>query len=213
MISNFIVPLLENKKDHTFIGTAFCINNFLITAGHVISEYRMYYAKSGNKFFEIYPDYWIIRQHADPDHPEKDIAICRLDGLKSPLILSTEMPIHDTEAEIICWQKEGSSIKQTITNSLIYRQIDQPSLYKAITLNRITHGASGCPILQDNKIIGMLVIGTDKCILNYEAYINLGATHEQIKQFQSNGENTCLFIPSKAIQDLLNELQLSQNLR
>ena len=208
MISDYILPLFYDKNDATFIGTAFCINNFLITAGHVVSDYRIYYTKSKNRFIEIYPDRWLIRQRPKPDHPENDIAICLFEGLKSPLVLSPETPIPDTEAEVICWQKNGSLIKQVITNSLIYNQPDQSVFYRVITIERITHGASGCPIIQKNNIIGILTMGTDKCIIDKEAYITAGATSEQIRSFQNVGENTCLFLPSNIIQTVLNKVAL-----
>ena len=121
--------------------------------------------------------------------------------------MSSEIPTKDTEAEVICWQKNGSLIKQVITNSLIAKYPDLSYFYRVITCKRITHGASGCPIIQGNNIIGMLTSGTDKCIIDKEAYITAGVSFEQIRSIQQNGENTCLFLPSNIIQAVLKNVQ------
>ncbi len=206
MTSDYIVPLFESKDLASFIGTAFRIDNFLITAGHVVPHYRIYYTKDNRRFFEIDPDNWLIRQHSKGDTPERDVAICKFEGLKSELSLSTS-PLDDTEADVMCWQKKGNSPIAFNTKGLVCRNSDEnTNFYKLVTCDRITHGSSGCPILQGNKVVGMLTIGTDKCTLDRNAYLAAGASQEQIDEFQRIEENTCYILRPEYIQKVLDSV-------
>lgn len=204
MTSDYIVPLFESKDLTSFIGTAFCIDNFLITAGHIVPHYRIYYTKDNRRFFEIYPENWIIRQHPKEDYPERDVAICKLEGLKSELSLSTS-PLDDTEADVICWQKKGNSPIAFSTKGLVCRNSDEnTNFYKLVTCDRITHGSSGCPILQGNKVVGMLTHGVDNPTFDPNDYPN--ASQDLINEILRNKQNTCRILRPEYIQKVLDSV-------
>lgn len=207
-LKNYILPIFLTQDESTFVGTAFCINNYLITAGHVVSNFRMYYVKSEGKFYELSPYNWIERLIPTDDNSENDIAVYSLSEFRSPLSIAKDSPEYDTEANVTCWQKENNTVKQVDTNSLILGDDESEYFYILATLERITHGASGCPIIQGNKVVGMLTMGIDKCVLNMKALQENGISPDMIDQLQTLNNNTCHILRPEFINDILNKLPI-----
>lgn len=199
MVNDYIIPLFLRNDISTYVGSAFLVNDYIITAGHVVSDFRIYHTKIGGEMIQLSPFDWVVRRSPDENHPQNDMAIYRIDGLESPLELSSESPKSDTEAKVICWQKDGDGIIQKITNSLILNVDYDNYFYKIATLDRITHGASGCPVLQGNKVIGMLTQGVVSCSLNTELLFQEGLSSQDIANLQVLNNNMCYILRPELI--------------
>lgn len=204
--SRFILPIFYCNDETTFVGTAFCIDNYLITAGHVVSDFRVYFVKNDDEFYELSPYDWFTRLIPTKDKLEKDIAIYPMPDLKSPLSIAQHKPKFDSEANVICWQKANYSIQRMITNSLILDNHSNENFYRIATTQRITHGSSGCPILSENEVVGMLTIGVDKCVLNREEFMANGRTNKEITGIQKLNNNTCYILTPEFINKILNNI-------
>ena len=54
LIANYIMPLFRQCGDErSFAGTAFCIDDYLITAGHVINTEATYYLRNGQDWHPL----------------------------------------------------------------------------------------------------------------------------------------------------------------
>lgn len=204
MIEDYVIPLFFEPDMSAFIGTAFLIDNYLITAGHVVPNFRTYYVKNNNEFYPLDPYNWRIRLFQN-EIKHNDIAIYRFDGVKSPLSLSAESPHNDSVAKIICWQQNGDSISQIDTDSLILGKDVNTNFYKLATIVRITHGSSGCPILQGNKVVGMLTMGNDSCIMDYKGLLDDGLLPDDIYRKQKLYDNTCYILRPEFIKDIIDK--------
>ena len=50
----FVMPIFRQAgNERSFAGTAFCIDNYLVTAGHVIDTQMVYYVRNGNDYHPL----------------------------------------------------------------------------------------------------------------------------------------------------------------
>lgn len=207
--SDYIVPIYSSAKEQSFCGTGFVLNNMLITAGHVVHPGGYIYLKDDNEFIlkTIYDLVCIERPGNKANEQDKDIAIYSIPGLKSPLVLSTELPSKDDILTNICWQKTQNGPMQITSQCRLFENEDtdlqNKSSFHFVPNNKITHGSSGSPLLIGNKVYGMLVIGTDKYNIlpeNTDA-LRKNFTQEEIENHIAFMQNICIAKNALYIQD------------
>ena len=199
--SNYVIPLFSKPNESTFIGSAFLANNFLITAGHVVPKMRVYYAKFGDNYYELLPYEW---KKAIPSNIDDtlDIAIFPLEkGFKSLFSLSKTAPGPNEELDVICWQQANNSIIKVECISPKWSTCELNIFFRAIVEPRITHGSSGCPILKDGIVYGMLTNGCET-IKRYNKYYQ-GLSKEEVLEQENLCKKTCTFLKSSIILDFI----------
>ena len=99
------MPIFRKCGDErSFAGTAFCVDGYLVTAGHVLNMVQTYYVRNGNDWHPLQHELWIPRQFPDTDKRGYDVALYPIPGLKSPLSFAEEDAEPLDELEVICWQ-------------------------------------------------------------------------------------------------------------
>lgn len=158
----YVMPLFRRMGDErSWAGTAFCIDDYLITAGHVIGEEITYYLRNGDDWHPLQHDRWIPRQLPGDDKHGYDIAIYPIAGLKSPLMLAeADAQPHD-ELDVLCWQWTADGLRRVATRALVLNESDEESYLRIATTDRITHGSSGCPVMRDGQVYGIVTMGRD----------------------------------------------------
>lgn len=160
----YVMPITRRSGDErSFAGTAFCVDDYLITAGHVIDRTMTYYVRNGSTYHELRHDLWIPAQLPDFDRYGFDVAIYPIPGLKSPLRLADEDTEPDTSLNVACWQIiHRRSLQRVNTQCLVLRDDESDGYRRIATVDRITHGASGCPVFDDDgNVYGLLSMGRD----------------------------------------------------
>ena len=177
--SNYIVPIYSDEE---FLGTGFIIKGLLITAFHVIERSTNLWFCFDNKRIVIDSNRYLLKEGDNDDkenlkniilYPERaqDIFVYETEIEKSDLILSSFYEqtqvceffgySFDDENRFLR-RDEISDIKIIRTEALTnhYGQI--------ITLNNcmscqcsLVSGNSGGPLMQNGKVIGMLIRGVD----------------------------------------------------
>lgn len=188
-IRKYVMPLFRRSGDErSFAGTAFCIDNWLVTAGHVIDEPRTYFVRNGVDYHPLEFERWTPRQLAASDRLEFDIALYPLPGLHSPLTLAPADAVRNQALELICWQWRGNGVKQVATDCLHTGDADIDGYFRMSTVERVTHGSSGCPIFADGLVYGIMTMGRDR-FESKDGFARSAPEHRHLMQrFE---ENTC----------------------
>ena len=189
-MASAVVPVFMSADDErSWVGSSFLIDDFLITAGHVLTYNRDCYVRLGNEIVCLEHDKWIAGQVPIDDFTGYDVAIFPMKGIRSPLALATDEVSAHQELTITGWQRQRHLLRQVTTSCLVLGNDSQEEAYfKIATTDRITHGASGCPIYCDGKVYGLLAMGRDK----YELPAGLGyLTPNETRMRQSMELNTC----------------------
>ena len=195
-ISDYVIPLTLDENEGSFQGTAFCIENYLITAGHVVRYVRNYHVKSENKYSELYFNNWIPKQIPAKDKLGYDVAIYPIVGLESPLSLSDEDAEKDDELDVLCWQFKDGRLQQVFTPCIVRGDADEDGYFQISTAERITHGASGCPVYKDGKVYGILTMGRDY-YKNHDGFTGIPPEYRHL--MQKFEENTCFVFKTSHI--------------
>lgn len=144
----------------SFAGTAFCIDNYLVTAGHVIDSSTINFVRNGNDFHRLEFEQWIPKVLPADDRTGFDVAFYPVPGLKSPLSLADIDAAANDHLDILCWQLKSRELKQVATQGLVIKERDLAGHVRIATTDHITHGCSGCPIFDsDGKVYGMITMG------------------------------------------------------
>ena len=107
-------------------------------------------------------------------------------GLKSALTLSDEDAKPNDGMEAICWQMIGGVPTQVHTTGVVRGEDDNEGYFRISTVDRITHGASGCPIIRDGKVYGLLAMGRD-FFENSDGFVAAAPEHRHLMQrFEEN---------------------------
>ena len=168
-------------KERSFAGTAFCINGYLVTAGHVLQDSDTHFVRNGNDYHTLNFDKWIPQQLPATDMMGYDIAFYPVPGLKSPLSLADIDAEPNDELNILCWQWRLNGLQQVATQGLVIKETDEEAYLRIATIEHITHGCSGCPAFDnEGKVFGMVTMGRT----SVEAK-NLAPLPQQMEQ------NTC----------------------
>ena len=202
-ISAYVLPVfLQADAPRSFQGTAFCVNGYLITAGHVLRYPRTYYVCVGNRYVPLRHDKWIPRQVPSDDQLGYDVALYPVPELESPLSLSEEDAKSNDGMEAICWQMIDGTPTQVRTTCVVRGEDDNEGYFRMSTVDRITHGASGCPIIKDGKVYGLLAMGRDY-FENRDGFITAAPEHRHLMQrFE---ENTCWVFKTSHIKRFMPE--------
>ena len=156
------MPIFRQCGDErSFAGTAFCVDDYLITAGHVLNKVQTYYVRNGDDWHPLQHELWIPRQFPDADKRGYDVALYPIPGLQSPLSLAEEDAEPLDELEVICWQWLPQGLQQVVTQCLVLKDEDEEGYRRISTVDRITHGSSGCPVISDGKVYGIVTLGRD----------------------------------------------------
>jgi len=157
----YVMPIFRQYgQERSFAGTAFCIDEYLVTAGHVIQNPVTYYVRNGNDYHALDFKMWIPEQLPASDRMDYDIALYPIPGLKSPLSLATTDAVPNDELEILCWQWRLEGLQQVRTQGLVLKENDEQGHLRIATVDHITHGCSGCPAFDsDGSVRGMVTMG------------------------------------------------------
>ena len=52
-------------------------------------------------------------------------------------------------------------LQQVFTQCLVLKEEDDEGYRRISTVDRITHGSSGCPVISDGKVYGIVTMGRD----------------------------------------------------
>lgn len=189
-IKNYVMPILRRAGDEqSFAGTAFCIEDHLLTAGHVIEKAQTYYVRNAGFDFPLEHVMWWPRQLQADDKLGYDVAIYRVGTLPSPLSLSDKDAVKGDELEVLCWQMRNGRLQRVSTPCIVRGDADEEGYFQISTAQRITHGASGCPVLKDGKVYGMLTMGRDFFETPQGGFMGIPRQHQGLMQRME--ENTC----------------------
>ncbi len=157
----FVMPIFRQAgNERSFAGTAFCIDNYLVTAGHVIDTQMVYYVRNGNDYHPLVRKNWIPEVLPADDRLGYDIAFYPIPGLKSPLSFATADAVANEHLDVLCWQMKPKGLIQVATQGLVIEDRDLAGHVRIATVDHITHGCSGCPIFDsDGKVYGMITMG------------------------------------------------------
>ena len=76
VIGRYVFPLLrEPDNERSFAGTAFLIDGYLVTAGHVIDHDKTYYLYTGGRSYPLAWENWIPKQLPAESKLEGDVAV------------------------------------------------------------------------------------------------------------------------------------------
>ena len=190
----------ENQKEYeTRLENGFVINNYFITAAHVVENWDPF-IKVDDRIIELSRDNLVIwrdmTKFRDPSNfdyvhcqsndyynqDNGDIAVYRIDGIKSPFILSKEMPaIGDSLVSYYYyknrWHKASASVYEVKGN--FFDCIMQP-------IHPTEGGSSGSPVIKNNIVYGLVSGGyvADKRICQFTSacFIN-----KLLSQIDTNG--------------------------
>lgn len=186
-----VVPVFMNaENERSWVGSSFVINDFLITAGHVLTYNRDCYVVLGDEAVCLPHNQWIAGQVPIDDFTGFDVAIFPMKDITSPLALTTDDVAPHDELTITGWQRPRHQLLQVTTSCLVLsdNSLEDEAYFRIATTDRITHGASGCPIYCDGKVYGLLAMGRDK----FEMPPHLGyLTPNEARMRQSMELNTC----------------------
>lgn len=155
------MPIFRRYGDpRSFAGTAFCIDGYMVTAGHVIDTPMTHYVRNGNDFHALEFKKWIPEILPADDRLGYDIAMYPVPGLKSPLSLADIDAEPNDSLDILCWQLRQSGPQQVATQGLVIKDRDMAGHMRIATVDHITHGCSGCPAFDSyGKVYGMITMG------------------------------------------------------
>ncbi len=201
-IGRYVFPLLrEPDNERSFAGTAFLIDGYLVTAGHVIDHNNTYYLYTGGHSYPLAWENWIPKQLPAESKLEWDVAMYPTEGLPSPLTWADDEVEQGDELELVCWQMmPGGKIQQVKSSCLCLGRGEEDGYLRMSTVQPITHGASGCPVFRGDKLYGILTMGRDY----YELPQGLtGYTPATIQLRQRLEKNTCWVFKTSYIRRFL----------
>lgn len=157
----YVMPIFRQFGNvRSFAGTAFCIDGYLVTAGHVIDTPITHYVRNGNNFHPLQFENWIPKIVPADDRTGFDVALYPIPGLKSPLSLADNDANPNDHLNILCWQYKPDGLRQIATQGLVIKDRDMAGHVRIASVDHITHGCSGCPIFdEDGKVYGMITMG------------------------------------------------------
>lgn len=157
----YVMPIFRRNGDpRSFAGTAFCIDDYLVTAGHVLTSPSTYYVRNGADYHPLQFDQWIPKQLPADDRTGYDIAFYPIPGLKSPLSLADVDAEPYDSLDVLCWQMRPNGPQQVFTQGLVIKEPDVAGYLRLSTVTHITHGCSGCPVFDnEGHVYGMVTMG------------------------------------------------------
>ena len=94
-------------------------------------------------------------------------------------------------------------LQQVYTPCIVRGDADDEGYFQISTAERITHGASGCPVYKDGKVYGILTMGRDY-YENTSGFAGIPPQHHRLMHRLE--ENTCWVFKSSYIKRFLPQL-------
>lgn len=200
-LEKYIYPI---KSSDTY-GNGVLVGNYFITAAHVIEEAQKAYVTIEGKRYELTNESaFVFKTDNENRYDGYDIAIFKFDDIEpSPLVLSDIMPSENIELTSICYNhtsigaisKSNFSLSKNVEKWVLVRDVGriiaQYGNYIECQLNgELKEGNSGCPILYENSVVGILNGDKDN----------------------KTSSETVLFLSSQAIISLLKDLSININM-
>lgn len=202
-IEKYIVPFLgveDNVEDSVLIGSAFIVSpNLLITAGHNIKSDAN---KSFKSYSIIFEEKFIVLK--EPKYIEyeykllnkgdcQDLAIFHLDFMFENAFYLQALELEIGQNYRICgycddsrkpFRQENNILTIKMPNSS-YRNFPDEHTFKARYAEyincicfdeKIKKGYSGCPVFEENNVIGMIVYGSEIGTIPIHKSIDFGVS-------------------------------------
>lgn len=188
----YVVPVYEKKRKQgkekdavtpSPIGNGFFIDDFFITAAHVIeeAENEKGFIIVGGEEKELCLNHAVVyRKIADDDEYGDlnvgDIAVFGFDGVKSPLKLSAELPIKgDALTSCYNYQSAWHHSMGLIADGDLFKGNFFGWQTNTDTIHPTEGGSSGSPLLKDNTVYGILFAGLREdpsiCVFTASAFV------------------------------------------
>ena len=183
-------------------GTGTLVGNLFITAGHVVVGSKSPSVNIGDDSYNLTAENKIyLDDNKSRSSEGYDLAVYKLDGIESPILLSEDIP--DKSIELLNISYKHTSVENPEYTGSVF---DLPRIEKWIPETNHGHvieyydnyfecmmdeelcrGRSGSPILDGNKVVGILYGDKDG------------------KDSSKDSSKTVLFLSSKAILTILKE--------
>lgn len=186
--SDFILPI-----NGALEGTGVLVGNIFITAGHVVTGYETpFVIFSGNTYNLTSENKIYIDDNTSKSWEGFDLAMYRMDGIESPLVLAQDLPDNNTELismsrhTVVNRTSEGifgiheDRILENIPGKIICHY---GNYFECLIDGELCKGRSGSPLLDGNNVIGILYGDKDG----------------------KNSSDKVLFLSSKAILSLIDK--------
>lgn len=201
-IASCVVPIFGSPHHHWFCGTAFCIDGFLITAGHVLSRPKSYFTSLEGQLVELLPQRWTPKLVVANDRLEFDVAIYPFPGLKSALSLADFYDDEpQEELQLLCWQRKPQGLVEVRTRGISMGDTDEEAYFKLATVEQVFPGCSGCPVFDANGIVhGIVTMVNTQFKVQQQPW---GITPHERDLMQTMGERTCWVFKASHIRRFL----------
>jgi len=186
-MKEFVFPTVDDLND----GCGVLIENWFVTAAHVVQEHDFILFIDGNTIRLNKSDALIFKYNQTENGA--DIAIFRLEGYKSPLRFDTNLPQKGMMLDSISYEHvvEGKSSIENIFRDETkdwYKLTEcqaniielAGNFFKCKTSTILKPGSSGSPVFRNGKVFGILhggLPGKPICVFQSSASII-----EQLKQ-------------------------------
>lgn len=201
-LKDYVFAVCDGESESAFRGTAFVINNYIITAGHVNPPVRVFHLFDGTKYVELYPMCFGIK-HFSPEKSKLDFTAYPIKNIESPFELATDLPPCGSDMQIICWQKNNGNLEQLICKCTIRGFDSEKNRFYAYLHGKISHGSSGCPIFMENQVYGILTDGYDKEKRPLLTESGQARLKDDIDKYGEEILDCCFFLPAKEIKKAL----------
>ena len=187
--SKYIFPI-----NGAFEGTGVLVGSLFITAGHVVKGFnRPYVFISSKKYYLSQENNLFLDDNTCKSSMCYDLAVFRLDGVISPLLLADYIPNKCDELVSLshhttCERKEGVGVFQNTIESQLEimagKVIEIHDYYFECLMNgTLREGRSGSPLMNGNKVVGILIGDTDgKEVSNTVLYLSSKAIYNLLKE-------------------------------
>lgn len=175
--------LVQGIETEIVLGNGFLINDYLITAAHVIEDSHAY-IKLDNKNIQLNRDNLVLYQsisqkeesYRNPNNA--DVAVFHINGIKSPLVLSDDNPIYgDTLCSYYYNDNEWNESIATVGGD----NMDEwmiGNFFGCIVepIHPTSGGSSGSPLIKGNIVYGILSAGNQEdpriCVFTLASFVN-----------------------------------------
>lgn len=196
-VRDYVLAVCGDDNVSSFQGTALCIENYIITAGHVLPHHQSFSLYDGENLLEFIPKHNSFVYLSEGKN-EIDLMVYR-ESCKSPLKLACELPVDGTKMGIVCWQRNEDVLEQVSCGCTIKRYDPDKKRFYALMDRRITHGSSGCPVVKDGLVYGVLTDGYDKDKRNQLTAEGLNKLKLDKEKYGEDVEDCCFFLPATEI--------------
>ena len=177
----YVIPVFRRERDvRSFAGTAFLADGYLITAAHVLGTETTFYTIINDRLVALDYSKWLPQQPAAVDKHGYDVAYYPMPDAESGLSLADDDALPGDEVDVVCWQWKPQGLTQVTTRGLVLDEHDERGYSRFSTVDKITHGSSGSPVVKDGKVVGVMAMGRD--------FVETAGMHPINRQME---QNTC----------------------